>query len=517
MQRNYYLLVADYRYRLYLDLLVSVRDTPKETWPMPPWYAIKLRISDWMAKVNLSRDVALMMHTHLLSPIKFANDISSSPRYNTLAGVLDFPLMKLQHRLRYIHQPEHMAMKQHVAMEQWYAKFPARLYNLVDIWGGTSFPPMMIINSEYNPKTFKFTRPPPFSLDLREAVKRQIIFARKITSIYPHDPVPGALLLDSQQRYAKFMNLIRLNATPNPVPALDIDLFWHTHQLSSSNYLPWCRHHIGRPVNHDDTVGKGDLATGLDETIAAWESTYSEDYLNPSPGLTFQNASSVPHESSTADKTPPPGLTPAQLRLWNFDVLHQEEHENLNYILRQLREEEVAYNEKIAKSPAPSLSFSSPAGGGSPMMRLLRIAAMDHNPYQTIMDRNSVVAHISRRIRSHAEARQSWGRERWPLLVAARGWGDPTVTHGKFVRPPQGTAKLNFPIYAATWYDEKQLGYYDYVTGGKGGGGAIEGGGVRVGGGMLLNLGYSNAQGHTNPLRGCTKKIQTFLIIVQVE
>jgi hypothetical protein len=27
---------------------------------------------------------------------------------------------------------------------------------------------------------------------------------------------------------------------------------------------------------------------------------------------------------------------------------------------------------------------------------------------------------------------------------------------------------------------------------------------------MLLNLGYSNAQGHTNPLRGCTKKIQTF-------
>jgi hypothetical protein len=25
----------------------------------------------------------------------------------------------------------------------------------------------------------------------------------------------------------------------------------------------------------------------------------------------------------------------------------------------------------------------------------------------------------------------------------------------------------------------------------------------------LLNLGYSNAQGHTNLLRGCTKKIQT--------
>jgi hypothetical protein len=35
---NYYLVVAHIRYRLYLDLLVSVRDTPKESWPLPPWY-----------------------------------------------------------------------------------------------------------------------------------------------------------------------------------------------------------------------------------------------------------------------------------------------------------------------------------------------------------------------------------------------------------------------------------------------------------------------------------------------
>lgn len=38
---NYYLSVADYRYRLYLDLLLSMRDTPKECWPVPSWYAIK--------------------------------------------------------------------------------------------------------------------------------------------------------------------------------------------------------------------------------------------------------------------------------------------------------------------------------------------------------------------------------------------------------------------------------------------------------------------------------------------
>jgi len=34
---NFFLSLADFRYRLYLDWLVSVRDTPKGNWPKPPW------------------------------------------------------------------------------------------------------------------------------------------------------------------------------------------------------------------------------------------------------------------------------------------------------------------------------------------------------------------------------------------------------------------------------------------------------------------------------------------------
>jgi hypothetical protein len=68
-------------------------------------------------------------------------------------------------------------------------------------------------------------------------------------------------------------------------------------------------------------------------------------------------------------------------------------------------------------------------------------------------------------------------RQRWPLLVAAKGWGE-------WVRPPQGTASLDFPVYAATWYDDKALGYYNYITGGRDGGAGMEGGGIRVGGAM---------------------------------
>jgi hypothetical protein len=152
---------------------------------------------------------------------------------------------------------------------------------------------MMMDLVSFNPKTFRFTPSaiPLFSLDLAQAVKRQIAFARKITTIYPYDPVPDALLLDSQQRYAKFMNLIRLNAVPNPVPSMDVDLFWHTHQLSSSNYLPCCIQHLGRPLNPDDTLPENELSAGLSNTVAAWGAYYFEDYLTPSPLPTAHNAS----------------------------------------------------------------------------------------------------------------------------------------------------------------------------------------------------------------------------------
>jgi len=38
-------------------------------------------------------------------------------------------------------------------------------------------------------------------------------------------------------------------------------------------------------------------------------------------------------------------------------------------------------------------------------------------------------------------------------------------------------------MYAATWYDLKPLGFYDYVSGGDGSG-VIKGGGASLGGGM---------------------------------
>ena len=65
------------------------------------------------------------------------------------------------------------------------------------------------------------------------------------------------------------MNLTRLTAVSTPVPAMDIDLFWNTHQLTSFNYLPWFTHHTGRPINHDDTTLEAQLSNGFKDTITS--------------------------------------------------------------------------------------------------------------------------------------------------------------------------------------------------------------------------------------------------------
>ncbi|KAF8582970.1 hypothetical protein K439DRAFT_1285906, partial [Ramaria rubella] len=43
------------------------------------------------------------------------------------------------------------------------------------------------------------------------------------------------------------------------VPTLDIDLGWHTHQLSGARYMSDTVRHVGRYVDHDDKIEEGVL------------------------------------------------------------------------------------------------------------------------------------------------------------------------------------------------------------------------------------------------------------------
>jgi Glycine-rich domain-containing protein-like len=473
------------------------------------------------------------MHTHLLTPMKFATDISGNPRYNALTGMIDFPFSRLLNKLQNIDRDD-----VELASEQkWRAKFRSIQYNLLQTeneLGDKTFPPRMHVSTHYNPKKFTFTQSNPFSLDLIQAVKRQLAFARKITALYPYDPVPDVLLLDSQERYAKFMNLIRLNVVSAPVPAMDIDLFWHTHQLTSSNYLPWCTHHVGRPINHDDTTGEAELSNGLEDTITAWGENYFEDYLHPPPhDPTIQRPPAVIQQDpapppptgppppgtfpgpTTADFNPPPGLTPAQLRLWRFDVACQAQHEQ--HALRLLNQQAAlaTAERQIAESNAqfaPLIAtLKTERGSIRSLFRAVaaeaasgRNAAYNHGADPT-EDRKRIIREMATTHTNNTTARKKWGRQRWPLLCAARGWGDARVTHGKFKRPPQGTTELPFPVFAATWYAVGALGYYDYFAGR-----GVEGGGMRIGGGMCgarFDGGNCTTDIVLNPQSSCTTGI----------
>lgn len=121
------------------------------------------------------------------------------------------------------------------------------------------------------------------SIDLVAAALRQREFTKKIVGPQCAGFDSPSALYKANTRYHKFLLLIRPNssnkkAAKHFVPTLDIDLCWHTHQLFPVSYRAWCIEHIGTAINHDDTVGSGDLNVGLRNTSLAWCQKYREPY-----------------------------------------------------------------------------------------------------------------------------------------------------------------------------------------------------------------------------------------------
>jgi hypothetical protein len=122
------------------------------------------------------------------------------------------------------------------------------------------------------------------SIDLVAASLRQREFAKKITSNECKTLDSPFELSRAISRYHKFLILLKEENPPVPqkcrhlVPTLDIDLCWHTHQLSLRYYHEWCSENLGRVINHDDTINKTHLEDGLRITSLAWLEAYQEPY-----------------------------------------------------------------------------------------------------------------------------------------------------------------------------------------------------------------------------------------------
>jgi hypothetical protein len=475
---------AEDRYVLYLELLLSLRDTPTEFLPLPPW------------------DVALILHAHLLSPLHFANDFSK-PQYAPLARRLDLQLFRYASRLQNLRMGDENSYRTWRSM---YPNVPFQLFEVAeDVYRG---------RNPFFAKLATFPPPSPqpstsrFGLNLAEAVIRQWEFSKHITENFPHDPVSLDVLDYSKVRYLKFMALMQSPQNRMIVPTLDVDLFWHTHQLSSVNYNLWCRKHFGRPINHDDTITEGTISNGLEDTKRAWNETYHEDYLAPTPASLTK-----PHNVNPKVTRPPSNLTRDQKELWDFDIHKQKRHEEYQYIFLQLEERNTAadlaltselavaeaelseaqrvfevqyYADIKARAAAlgrPGRHPDMPIGfqrrrdifkGTSVARENIHQAHMAQLTQATWpqLDRVAVLKQRLKELRQPIEdliirynqERINWRIERLAILRRTGGMGAKVKEVSSFwgTKLVPYVEPVYFPLYAATWYGAYPLGAYNY-------------------------------------------------------
>lgn len=86
---------------------------------------------------------------------------------------------------------------------------------------------------------------------------------------------------ESLKRYDRFFTLMSENlGKAMLVPTLDIDLVWHTHQLSPVYYLHYSR--VRTPmivIDHDDKVNELKISECFENTSRIYKTRYNEEYL----------------------------------------------------------------------------------------------------------------------------------------------------------------------------------------------------------------------------------------------
>lgn len=116
-----------------------------------------------------------------------------------------------------------------------------------------------------------------FSQSLSAAVLRQGSFVEKMHGFdWLHSPALKNTMDRAIVRYGRFMNLIAEKHFC--VPTLDIDLVWHTHQLSPYRYYSYTSKSSGTLVSHDDKVAQTKLSTAFEKTAKLYEHKYKEVY-----------------------------------------------------------------------------------------------------------------------------------------------------------------------------------------------------------------------------------------------
>ena len=119
----------------------------------------------------------------------------------------------------------------------------------------------------------------PLNRRLADAVKRQVAFVDQMDAqLWIRSPALAGTLQRAGARYARFLRLLQLYPGTTLVPTLDVDLAWHTHQLSHHAYRAAVEARVGRFVDHDDKIGRATLDDGMAATEKLWRVRFGEEY-----------------------------------------------------------------------------------------------------------------------------------------------------------------------------------------------------------------------------------------------
>ena len=115
--------------------------------------------------------------------------------------------------------------------------------------------------------------------DIVAAAQRQMVFYYQVSLPHYRD---RKYLGNCEMRYKQFLYLKTQLPKAFLVPCYDIDLMWHTHQLSPFIYKKDMEKIIGHLFNHDDSVNDRSEGSKLNEadrrTRESWKSFYNETY-----------------------------------------------------------------------------------------------------------------------------------------------------------------------------------------------------------------------------------------------
>lgn len=119
----------------------------------------------------------------------------------------------------------------------------------------------------------------PFALDLCSAVMRQGVFIDKMVNIdWLHSPSAKETMDRLIIKYHRFISLMGLHPNEVLVPTLDVDLAWHTHQLSPVAYYTYTRKKCSKFIDHDDKIDEDKLGEAFEFTTKAYQRRYDEIY-----------------------------------------------------------------------------------------------------------------------------------------------------------------------------------------------------------------------------------------------